>query len=1712
MARISTLSFLGASLFVAGLVLAEEPKATPADNSVEPKPVSYHRDVFPILRANCLGCHQGAKHRGDYVMTQFDQLLSGGESGEAAIVPGNADASLLVTQITPVDGHAEMPDEPAKPLADTEIQLIRRWISEGASNDSPVQAIPFDNDNPPVYRNPPTLTSIDVSADGNWIAAAGHHEVILIDAHSGERKQRLIGSSPRLNSIKFSPDSTRLACAGGSPAVAGEIQVWNVASGKLELSTSVTFDTLRGVRWSPDGKQISFGGGDNTLRAIDSVTGEQLLFQGAHEDWVLDTVYTVDGTHLISVARDMTCKLTEVATERFVDNITSITPGALSGGLNSVERHPLRDELLLGGADGVAKIYRVFRDTQRRIGDDANLIRQMPAMPGRIFAVAISPDGSQFAAAAELDGNSEVRVWDYDFDGTLPADIKRISGRAVGELSEDDKQQLADFRNQPVPQRWRSEIPGVAVYSLRFAPDASLLVAATDGLIRHFDTVGQEIRTIEVIDAESIQPLSNADLAFDPRAWLHDQANSVDTASEPLQPVDQIVSLRVTPDEVMLDGPLAYNQMIIAATLVDGSNVDVTRAAEWQLPSFATVTASGVVRPLSDGQGAATARFGKHEVVIKIDARSVTQNYDSGSVDIDFIRDVNPVLSRLGCNQGTCHGAQAGKNGFKLSLRGYDPIFDVRALTDDHAARRINAANPDDSLMLLKPLGLAPHQGGTLMKNSDPYYAVLQRWIADGCQLRLESPRVTGIEIAPVNPVVSQLGGRQQVRIVAHYADGHSRDVTSEAFVTSGNTEVAEASTAGLLTAVRRGEAPILARYEGSYAATTMTVMGKRDDFQWDTPPVWNRIDELVSEKWQRMKIRPSGLCSDEEFLRRVTLDLTGLPPTSQAIREFMADPNDTQWKRSLVIDSLIASDEYVEFWTNKWADLLQVNRKFLGVEGSAAYRQWIRESVLSNQPYDEFARAILTAMGSNKTNPPASYFKVLRTPEETMENTTHLFLGIRFNCNKCHDHPFERWTQDQYYETAAFFTRTSLRADPAGGKEMIGGSAVDGAKPLYEEVYESPTGEMKHLRTSKEVDPKFPYKVDHDTADDANRRDQLAAWMTDADNPYFARSYVNRLWGYMTGVGLIEPIDDIRAGNPPTNPELLNHLTTSFVDSGFDRRHMLRMICNSRTYQLSVKTNRWNNDDTQNYSHALPRRLPAEVLFDTVHFATGSAPNIPGVPKGTRAAELPDAGVKLDDGFLQSLGKPVRESACECERSSDLQLGPVMSLVSGPTVGRAISDPNNDIRRSVESIDDDGKLVEELFLRLLGRLPRDAEVESFAALRNDIRENHESLKSAMGEREAWWNTELPQRETAHAETIAVAESMLATAIELAKPEQGRLSQERDKRIAVAENEVNAEKQKLVEKLPAWEKSQTDNIEWFPAVPVRMSATSNDKIHGREDRSLVVSGGGEKGIYELTFETSLRDITGIRLEALARDPDQGVGPGLASNGNFVLTELEIEVANRKNNKEKQPVAIGRGVADFTQDGFSAEAVFDGRPRDQQGWAVSGSSNYSHWIVLQTKEPISLGDDKRLVLRLNQFHNAEQHRLARFRISFTTSTAPEIGLGLAENYRAIVTTPAAERSDQDKLLLSNYFESIDPALRDASRKLAESNAPVPPDPEVIVAKKRLERAQQPIVTDATLVGLRTDSEQSDIQVNQERLTAAEDLVWALINSPEFLFNR
>ncbi|MEM9283683.1 MAG: DUF1549 domain-containing protein [Verrucomicrobiota bacterium] len=1074
---------------------------------------------------------------------------------------------------------------------------------------------------------------------------------------------------------------------------------------------------------------------------------------------------------------------------------------------------------------------------------------------------------------------------------------------------------------------------------------------------------------------------------------------------------------------------------------------------------------------------------------------------------------------------GTCHGAKDGKGGFKLSLRGYDPLYDVRGFADDHSARRVNFSSPDDSLMLLKATGAVPHEAGVVTEHNSRYYGLVRRWIAEGAKVDLASPRVASIELFPKNPVIQNIGAMQQLRVVARYTNGKTRDVTLESFIDSGNTEVAEHDDFGLLRTIRRGEAPILARYEGAYAATTLTVMGDRDGFTWEEPEAWSEIDHLVAAKWERMKLKPSPLSTDAEFVRRIYLDLTGLPPASDRVKSFLADETPTRKKRDALVDELIGSPEFVDHWTNKWSDMLQVNSKYLGAPGAKVFRDWIHSELNANTPYDEFVYKILTATGSNKENPAASYYKILRDPDMIMENTTHLFLATRFNCNKCHDHPFERWTQDQYYETAAYFAQVDLKRDPKNApKQNIGGTAVEGAKPLYEIVGDKADGEIKHDRTGELQPPAFPYEATIEKAAFTDptaptRREELAGWITSADNQYFASSYANRIWGYLLGTGIIEPLDDIRAGNPPTNPQLLNHLTKTFIQSDFDVRELMASICKSRTYQLSIRTNEWNEEDEINFSHAKARRLPAETLYDAVYAVTGAIPEIPGAGKGVRASQLPDAKLDLKSGFLANLGRPARESSCECERSAELQMSAVMAFLSGPAIADAIGAEGSDLEKLVKAQPDDRKLIEEIYYRVLARAPTEAEIKAALDSMKEISHDHALLLGEAAKAEADWVLKRSELEIKRLQAIETAES----AISEYHPEFTRKKQEAEaaqkQRIAAAEKAVKerqAELPKLVETFASEVKADQLWTKWKVLEVQNVTASNKSEVEVLSDGSVQYKGPFKKGNldYLVTGKTTSQNITGIMIESVPDENNKAYGPGLNPNGNFVITEVQTRWNTLADPKKHLPLKVVDAKASHNQKGFSVKNVFNGDvSRADKGWALAGSNYQVPHRALFKFENAVPGDAKgaNLVVGVLCRYSTGDYPISRFRVWYTTDADP-LNFGLPTQIVPALTKASGNRSEAEKKALAIYVAENDAELRKRQAVHFKELRPLPSDPKMDSLDAALAKAEIEVEEPGPLVQIRQDTHYSIQQAANRRLTAAQDLTWALVNSPSFLFNR
>ena len=661
---------------------------------------------------------------------------------------------------------------------------------------------------------------------------------------------------------------------------------------------------------------------------------------------------------------------------------------------------------------------------------------------------------------------------------------------------------------------------------------------------------------------------------------------------------------------------------------------------------------------------------------------------------VTFLRDVAPILNKVGCTAGACHGAAKGKNGFKLSLRGYDPRFDYEALLYDLSGRRFNRADPGRSLMLAKPTQEVAHGGGQRFPKDSDYYKTIYAWIAQGVPFGDPTKdAVAAIQVEPTEVFMPRPGEAAAVKVVARFLDGNTRDVTREAVIESNVPDVAQVLPSAQVKGERVGEATLLVRYQGQLTPVPVTVLNPKPGFVWSAPPQHNFIDRAIDAKLQRLKIQPSAIVDDATFLRRVSLDLTGEIPTPKAVQAFLADPTPSRQKRAKMIDRLIASPAYVDHWTVKWGDLLQSSRKYLGDKGVYAFREWIHDSIAANKPYDKLVLELLTARGSSYDDPAANYFRVTRDAKPTMEKTTQVFLGVRMVCAQCHDHPFERWTQSQYYQMAAFFSAVGLRAGYEVGEEIVFDQRAD-----YE---------MKHPKDGRVVAPRLLIASNGGRAvpSDEHRRDALAQWIVSRENPFFAKAIANRVWSYFFGKGIIDPVDDIRASNPPSNPALLDALAKDVAEHNFDLQHLMRTITNSRAYQESIDVNEWNAADHDNFSHAFPRRLSAEELMDAVAAAAGARPNFPETPEDTGASQLVDPHIGKE-GFLDVFGRPPRESACECERRADFSLPQALNLVNGRTISDAVADPKGRIATLVLSGKKDAGMVEELYLASLGRMP----------------------------------------------------------------------------------------------------------------------------------------------------------------------------------------------------------------------------------------------------------------------------------------------------------------------------------------------------------------------------------------------------------------------
>ncbi len=758
---------------------------------------------------------------------------------------------------------------------------------------------------------------------------------------------------------------------------------------------------------------------------------------------------------------------------------------------------------------------------------------------------------------------------------------------------------------------------------------------------------------------------------------------------------DAIVDVTADPATIRLAGPNAVYSLLVHGKTQDGRLVDLTHAASYRSlhPSVAVVSKSGVVRGVANGSAT---------IQVEVEGRSAAVTVTVAGADQDrkyhFENDIVPLLSRFGCNSSGCHGKAEGQNGFKLSVFGFDPPADYAALTKESRGRRVFPAAPEHSLLLAKVSGRIPHGGGRRIAQGSAEYETLRGWIAAGVPFGSDAePKVSTIRVEPRERLLNMrtAGGKasfsqQQFRVVARYSDSREVDVTAFAKFQTNNESLASVSDEGLVTA---GDAPgdvaVMASYMGAVDVFRAIIPRSERITQYPAIAENNFVDTHVFRKLRKLNLLPSDLADDAEYLRRVYLDVIGTLPTAEEARRFLADTRPD--RRARLVDELLRRPEFADYWALKWADLLRVDRQALGHKRAYIYYQWIHESLATNKPLDRFAHELLTAEGPLDEVGPASFYKVVPKPGEAASTVSQVFLGVRIACAECHHHPFDRWGQTDYFGMQAFFTPISIQGP--GKNEAV----VAAGDPR-----------TVHPRTGAAIFAHALATPMLASSPPGDRRRALADWLVAADNPWFARNLANRVWAHFLGRGLVEPVDDVRATNPPTNPELLDALARHLIESKYDFRQLIRTITTSRTYQLSSRPNRTNERDEQNYSRALFKRIEAEVLLDMVCQTTGVPEKYPGVPAGARAIQLWDS--KVPHYFLKLFGRPVRASACECERNHEPSVAQVLHLLNAPEIHGKLTHDGGTIARLVRQHADDGKLAEELYLTFYSRLPTAAE------------------------------------------------------------------------------------------------------------------------------------------------------------------------------------------------------------------------------------------------------------------------------------------------------------------------------------------------------------------------------------------------------------------
>ena len=782
------------------------------------------------------------------------------------------------------------------------------------------------------------------------------------------------------------------------------------------------------------------------------------------------------------------------------------------------------------------------------------------------------------------------------------------------------------------------------------------------------------------------------------------------TQEEQAKDSSNLSGVKIYPPEVSLGTNTDLQRLVAVATYNDGTTRDITNKVEFEPKDSSLISVEGnIFRPRKDGETTITINFHGKDATIPIKISDAEKERP-----VSFRLDVMPVFMRASCNTGSCHGSARGQDGFMLSLFGYDPVGDYYRVTRELSGRRIDLAYPAESLLVEKATEAVPHTGGKLFSKDSEYHDTLVSWLKAGAPDDPEDIATpTSLNIYPDQAVLEGKGRTQQFIAVAGYSDGTTRDVTSLTVFETNNAPSAEISKDGMVTAGNRGEAFVMARFATFTVGSQVIVIPDGLNYQRPKFASTNYIDELVSDKLHKLRILPSELCTDEEFLRRATIDITGTLPTEEEYLSFVSDPSSD--KRDKVVDKLLSRKEFTEVWVMKFAELLQISTNAnnqVSYKATLLYYNWLQERIAKNVPFNKIVQELLSSTGGTFNNPSTNYYQIERDTLKLSENVAQVFMGMRLQCAQCHNHPFDRWTMDDYFSFAAFFSQIG-RKNAQDPREVI--------------VYNRGSGDMKHPVGGKIMEPVFLGAAKPEIKRGQDRRAVLAEWMASPENPFFSRNLSNIVWSHFFGIGIIDPVDDVRISNPASNPQLLDALANRFTEYNYDFKKLVRDICTSRTYQLSTKVNETNEGDTKNFSHSLARRMRAEVLLDAISQVTDTKNKFRGLPLGARAVQIADGNVS--NYFLRTFGRAERKTVCSCEVKMEPNLGQALHLINGDATGNRIRSG-----KVVQTMLDTGKsseeIIDSLYIRTFGRKPTETEkTQLIAKINVDPKQSREDLE-----------------------------------------------------------------------------------------------------------------------------------------------------------------------------------------------------------------------------------------------------------------------------------------------------------------------------------------------------------------------------------------------